>query len=85
MKENHLEQAQKKLAEAKKEYHKNNDVRRVLQILREARGYILDTMDFFAIEAFQKFNFTKSDIEKESKKHESHSKRKTKSISNSSK
>lgn len=67
MKKNHLEQAQKKLAEAKKLYNKNSDVRLVLKILREARGYILDTIDFFAIEAFQKFNFTKSDIEKESK------------------
>jgi len=67
MKQNHLIQAQKKLNEAKKLYNKDTDVRRVLQILREARGYILDTIDFLAIEAFQKFNFTKSDIEKESK------------------
>ena len=44
---------------------KNNDIRLVLKTLREARGYILDTIDFFAIEA-QKLNFTKSDIEKES-------------------
>lgn len=65
MKQNHLKLTKKKLAEAQKLYNTDTDVRRVLQILREARGYILDTIDFFAIEA-QKLNFTKSDIEKES-------------------
>ena len=64
MKQNHLKLTKKKLAEAQKLYNTDTDVRRVLQILREARGYILDTIDFFAIEA-QKHNFSKSDIEKD--------------------
>ena len=66
--ENYLEKVQSDIEKAMKMYHEGKDVREVLTTLKDARGYLLNTIDFFSTEAFQKANYTKFEIEKGQKK-----------------
>ncbi len=63
MRKNNLQYVEAELARAKEMYNAGGDVREMLKILKNARGHILNTIDFFEMEAFQKANYTKSQIE----------------------
>ncbi len=60
----YLQKIQDDMAKATKMYHDGEDVRAVIRILKDARGYLLNTIDFFAIEAFQKCHYSKTEIER---------------------
>jgi len=62
----YLQKIQDDMAKATKMYHDGEDVREVIRTLKEARGYLLNTIDFFSTETFKKCHYTKTQIERNS-------------------